>query len=598
MRSHYCGLVDETLLGQQVTLSGWSHRSRDHGGVIFIDLRDREGIVQVVGDPDYPDAFLPAEKVRNEWVIQITGTVRERPEGTDNPNIHSGKIEILASKVTILNRSEPLPFVIDDETDASEEVRLKYRYLDLRRPTLLKRLQLRAKVSAFMHRFLDDNGFLEVETPVLTKTTPEGARDYLVPSRTHQGQFFALPQSPQLFKQLLMMGGIDRYYQIVRCFRDEDLRADRQPEFTQLDIETSFMDEDGVMTIIEDMIRNMFAEVVEVALPKPIPRISWHDAMDRYGCDRPDLRVSLELVNLDDILENVDFKVFSGPAKDPGSRVVALKIPGGNSLTRKEIDAYTQYVGIYGAKGLAYIKVNDPDQGRAGLQSPIVKFLPDDALTEIIKRTGAIKDDLIFFGAGDRDTVNESIGALRAKIGHDCGLAEHGWKPVWVIDFPMFHYNKGEDRWDALHHPFTAPSCAVKDMEKTPGAALSRAYDLVLNGTEVGGGSVRIHDQAMQNSVFKLLGIGEQEARAKFGFLLDALQFGCPPHAGIAFGLDRLVMLMTGSESIRDVIAFPKTQTAACPLTHAPSDASEAQLRELGLRLRKPRTEASEGNKE
>ena len=592
MRSHYCGLVDESLLGQDVTLSGWAHRSRDHGGVIFIDLRDREGIVQVVADPDYPEAFVPAEKVRNEWVIQVRGKVRERPEGTINEHIRSGKIEVLATSVTVLNRSEPVPFVIDDVTDASEEVRLRYRYLDLRRPQMLKKLQMRARITAFLHRFMDESGFLEVETPILTKTTPEGARDYLVPSRTHQGQFFALPQSPQLFKQLLMMGGIDRYYQIVRCFRDEDLRADRQPEFTQLDVETSFLDEDGVMGIMEELFRKLFAQVLEVALPDPFPRMTWAEAMSRFGTDRPDLRIALELVDLDDLLKDVDFKVFAGPAGDPDSRVAALRLPGGNSLTRKQIDEYTKFVGIYGAKGLAYIKVNDPTQGREGLQSPIVKFLPDEALTAILARTGAEAGDLIFFGAGSADVVNESIGALRVKLGNDLGLVEHGWRPVWVVDFPMFHRNTQENRWDALHHPFTAPTAAdPAALDADPGGALSRAYDMVFNGTEVGGGSVRIHDQAMQNTVFRLLGIGEEEAQAKFGFLLDALQYGCPPHAGIAFGLDRLVMLMTGSESIRDVIAFPKTQSAACPLTHAPSEAGEAQLRELGLRLRKPRTE-------
>jgi aspartyl-tRNA synthetase len=589
MRTHYCGLVDESLLEQEVTLSGWVNRRRDHGGIIFIDLRDREGLVQVVADPDFPEAFQPADRARNEYVLQVTGKVRHRPEGTENANLTSGQVEVLASRVRVLARAEPPPFQIEDDTDASEEVRLRYRYLDLRRPEMHARMRLRARIASALRRFLDQRGFLEIETPFLTKTTPEGARDYLVPSRTHQGHFFALPQSPQLFKQLLMMSGMDRYYQVVRCFRDEDLRADRQPEFTQLDLEMSFVDEEGVMSVVEEMVRDLFAQVLEIPLPNPFPRMTYHEAMERFGVDRPDLRIPLELVSVSDLMEGVDFKVFSGPAKDPDGRVAALRLPGGGELTRKEIDDYTAFVGIYGAKGLAYIKVNDPAAGREGLQSPIVKFLPDETIAALLERTGAAPGDLIFFGAGKARMVNESLGALRVKLGEDRGLVERGWRPVWVVDFPMFEWDENVNRWVALHHPFTSPRTEdPQDLLDAPGEMLSRAYDMVLNGSEIGGGSVRIHDTEIQNAVFRLLQIGEEEAQEKFGFLLQALKYGCPPHGGIAFGLDRLVMLMTGSASIRDVIAFPKTQTAACPLTQAPSQPEEAQLRELGLRLRKP----------
>jgi aspartyl-tRNA synthetase len=592
MRSLYCGHLNESYIGQEVTLCGWVHRRRDHGGVIFIDLRDREGLAQVVVDPDTPDIFSIAERVRNEYVLKITGTVRPRPEGTVNSNLPSGQVEVLAKQLEVLNRSETPPFVVDDDTDASEEVRLRYRFLDLRRPFMAERLRLRAKIARTLRNYLDDNGFLEIETPFLTKATPEGARDYLVPSRTHPGKFFALPQSPQLFKQMLMVAGMDRYYQVVRCFRDEDLRADRQPEFTQLDIETSFLDEEGIMELMEEMIRRLFAQVLEVALPNPIPRITYAESMDRYGVDRPDLRIALELVEVSDLMADVEFKVFSGPAKDNNGRVAALRVPAGSKLSRKDIDGYTDYVGIYGAKGLAYIKVNDVAAGRDGLQSPILKFLPDEVVEQLISRTGAETGDLIFFGADKAKVVNDALGALRVKVGEDLGLVEHGWRPVWVVDFPMFDYDEENKRWAALHHPFTAPkSDDTAALTDAPHRALSRAYDMVLNGTEIGGGSVRIHNGDVQQAVFGLLGLGEEEAQEKFGFLLDALKYGAPPHGGIAFGLDRLVMLMTGSASIRDVIAFPKTQTAACPLTQAPSEAAETQLRELGLRLRKQKSE-------
>ncbi len=587
MRSHYCGHLTESLIDQEVVLCGWVHRRRDHGGVIFVDLRDREGLVQVVFDPDRPETFATAERVRSEYVLRVTGKVRHRPAGTENPNLPTGQVEVLAQEVEILNRSETPPFQLDEE-DVSEETRLKYRYLDLRRPQMLERLRMRASVTRALRRFLDEQGFLDIETPTLTRATPEGARDYLVPSRTHPGEFFALPQSPQLFKQLLMMGGIDRYYQIARCFRDEDLRADRQPEFTQLDIETSFLDEEGIMGLVEDMLRDLFAETLDEALPKPFPRMSYAEAMRRYGVDKPDLRIPLELVEVSDLMKGVDFKVFSGPANDPKGRVAALRLPGGGTLSRKEIDDYTAYVARYGAKGLAYIKVNELAKGRDGLQSPIIKFLPDEVINAILTRTGAQDGDLIFFGADTFKVVSESLGALRVKLGHDRGLVEGGWRPLWVVDFPMFEWDEKENRWVALHHPFTAPR--VDDpaqLETDPGACVSRAYDMVLNGIEVGGGSVRIHRPEMQSAVFKLLGIGEEEAQEKFGFLLTALKFGCPPHGGIAFGLDRLVMLMVGAPSIREVIAFPKTQTAACPLTAAPSPVSELQLRELNIRLRK-----------
>ncbi len=588
MRSHYCGHVDESLDGQEVEVCGWVHRRRDHGGVIFVDLRDREGMVQVVYDPDLLDVFATAERVRNEFVLRCKGKVRLRPEGTQNSNMRTGKIEILGKELEILNRSEPLPFQIEDDTDVSEEVRLRYRYLDLRRPEMQQRMQIRARVIRHLRNFLNDRGFLEIETPFLTKATPEGARDYVVPSRTHQGKFFALPQSPQLFKQLLMMSGMDRYYQVARCFRDEDLRADRQPEFTQLDIEASFINEDQITNLMEDMMRDIFAHVLEAPLPQQFPRMTYAEAMHRYGSDKPDLRIPLELVELTDLMTAVDFKVFSGPANDPQGRIAAIHVPDGGKLSRKEIDDYTKFVGIYGAKGLAYIKVNDLSQGREGLQSPILKFLPDEVVDGIMSRTNAKEGDLVFFGADKAKIVNESLGALRIKLGHDLGLVEHGWRPLWVVDFPMFEFDEKDQRWVALHHPFTAPIGSVQDVAADPAGALSRAYDMVLNGTEVGGGSIRIHNSEMQSEVLSLLGIGAEEARDKFGFLLDALQFGCPPHGGIAFGLDRLVMLMTGAQSIRDVMAFPKTQTASCPLTAAPSEIGVAHLRELGLRQRQP----------
>lgn len=588
MRSHYCGQVNESLNGQEVNLCGWVHRRRDHGGVIFVDLRDREGLVQVVFDPDRPEIFQLAERVRSEYVLRVTGTVRSRPAGTENANMATGMIEVLATGLEVLNRSEPTPFQIDEE-GASEEVRLRYRYLDLRRPDMFARLKLRSDITRHLRAYLDGNGFLDVETPILTKATPEGARDYLVPSRTHEGCFFALPQSPQLFKQLLMVSGIDRYYQIVRCFRDEDLRADRQPEFTQVDIETSFLSEDQIMSMMEEMIRQLFVHSLEIALPNPFPRMPYSEAMRRFGVDKPDLRIPLELVDVGDLMQGVEFKVFSAPANDPKGRVAALRLPGGVSLSRKEIDDYTQFVGIYGAKGLAYIKVNELASGREGLQSPILKFLPDEVITAILERTGAQDGDVVFFGADKASVVNEALGALRIKLGHDRGLVEHGWRPLWVVDFPMFEWDDKANRWAALHHPFTAPTVAdPAEMEANPGNCLSRGYDMVLNGTEVGGGSVRIHSREMQAAVFRVLGISDEDAQEKFGFLLDALKFGCPPHGGLAFGLDRLVMLMTGSSSIREVMAFPKTQTAACPLTQAPSEVSPAQLRELHIQVRKP----------
>jgi aspartyl-tRNA synthetase len=593
MRSHYCGQLNEKHLQQQVEIAGWVHRRRDHGGVIFIDLRDREGLVQVVFDPDTPDIFSTAERVRNEYVLRIKGLVRARPEGTTNPDLASGAIEILGQELEILNSAETPPFQLDiDDNEVSEEIRLRYRYVDLRRPRMLQRLQMRSKITQVLREYLDANGFMDVETPMLTKATPEGARDYLVPSRTHQGEFFALPQSPQIFKQLLMMSGLDRYYQIVRCFRDEDLRADRQPEFTQLDIETSFLSEDQIMELMEAMIRQAFARVLEVPLHDPFPRMTYSEAMKRYGSDKPDLRIPLELVDLDDVMQSVEFKVFSGPANDPRGRVAALRLPQGSELSRKDIDDYTKYVGIYGARGLAYIKVNDVTQGRDGLQSPILKFLPDEAIQAILERTEAVNGDLIFFGADTAKVVNESLGALRVKLGHDRGLLEHGWRPLWVIDFPMFEYDDKSDTWTSLHHPFTAPKDEHIDrLDSDPEACHSRAYDMILNGTEVGGGSMRIYQADVQEKIFRQLGIDDREAQEKFGFLLKALRHGCPPHGGIAFGLDRLVMLMTGANSIRDVMAFPKTQTASCPLTEAPSAVSEAQLKELGIRLRKPVTD-------
>ena len=586
MRTHYCGEINESHIDQTVTVCGWVHRRRDHGGVIFIDLRDREGLLQIVYDPDIPEVFATAERVRSEYVLRVTGRVRRRPEGTTNPNLASGMIEVLGKELEILNASQTPPFQLDDE-DVAEEHRLRYRYIDLRRPEMLARMRLRSKITSAIRHYLEAHNFLEIETPMLTRATPEGARDYLVPSRTHAGCFFALPQSPQLFKQLLMVSGMDRYYQIVRCFRDEDLRADRQPEFTQLDIETSFMDQDAIMTLMEEMICHIFTHVIETPLHTPFPRMTHAEAMHRYGSDKPDLRIPLQLVELGDVMADVEFKVFSGPANDPHGRVAALRVPGGCDLSRKEIDDYTEYVGIFGARGLAYIKVNDVAQGRDGLQSPILKFLPAAAIDAILQRTEAQSGDLIFFGADRKAVVNESLGALRVKLGHDRGLVEYGWRPLWVVDFPMFEAGEEGGRFEALHHPFTAPKVdSAAELEANPHGVLSRAYDMVLNGTEIGGGSIRIHQADIQAVVFKLLGIDEQEARDKFGFLLDALKYGCPPHGGIAFGLDRLVMLMSGAASIRDVMAFPKTQTASCLLTQAPSPVSPAQLRELHIKLR------------
>jgi aspartyl-tRNA synthetase len=591
MRTHYCGELNRQQVDQQVSVCGWVNRRRDHGGVIFVDLRDKKGLLQVVFDPDDAAMFSEAETLRNEYVIQVEGRLRVRPEGTHNPDMETGEVELLAQQLQVLNASETPPFQLDDD-DVHDDNRLKYRYIDLRKPEMQYRMQLRARVTHCLRSWLESHEFLDIETPMLTRATPEGARDYLVPSRTHPGEFFALPQSPQLFKQLLMMSGMDRYYQIVRCFRDEDLRADRQPEFTQLDIETSFMDEEAIMGMMESMMRSLFSDVLSAEVDDVFPRMSWSEAMERYGSDKPDLRIKLELQTISDVLEDVEFKVFSGPARDPDGRVAALRLPGGNTLTRKEIDDYTAYVGRYGARGLAYIKCNDVAQGREGLQSPILKFLPDEAITTILERTGAESGDLIFFGADKTRVVNESLGALRIKLGHDRGLVEDGWRFLWVVDFPMFEHDEREDRWNALHHPFTAPATDDPgELEANPGGMLSRAYDMVLNGTELGGGSIRIHKIDMQQRVFNLLGIDEQEAEDKFGFLLTALKYGCPPHGGIAFGLDRMVMLMTGASSIRDVMAFPKTQTASCLLTQAPAAVSESQLRDLSIRVRKPQSE-------
>jgi aspartyl-tRNA synthetase len=590
MRSHYCGQLDERQIGEEVSVCGWVHRRRDHGGVIFVDLRDREGLLQVVFDPDRAEIFAEAERIRGEFVLAVKGVVRPRPEGTVNPNMKTGQVEVLAHELVTLNDAETPPFHHDEQ--ANEELRLKYRYLDLRREGMLANLRLRHAVTRAMRNYLDDNGFIDVETPMLTRATPEGARDYIVPSRTHPGKFFALPQSPQIFKQLLMMSGLDRYYQIVRCFRDEDLRADRQPEFTQLDIEMSFVDEEDVMGTMEGLVTKLFKEVMDVELPAAFPRISYADAMHRFGSDKPDLRIALELVEVADLMQSVEFKVFAGPAADPDGRVAALCVPGGSALSRKEIDGYTAFVARYGARGLAYIKVNDVSAGREGLQSPILKFLPDDAVTGIMDRTGAKDGDLIFFGADKARVVNDALGALRVKVAEDRGLVAEGWQPLWVVDFPMFEKGAQSSGWTSLHHPFTAPSvddpAALRD---EPGTVLSRAYDMVLNGSEIGGGSIRIHSQTMQAAVFDLLGISAEEAEEKFGFLLRALEYGCPPHGGIAFGLDRMVMLMVGADSIRDVIAFPKTQSASCPLTNAPGEVSEEQLKETGIRVRAPRAE-------
>jgi aspartyl-tRNA synthetase len=586
MRTDYCGLISAKHLDQTVTLSGWVHRRRDHGGVIFIDLRDREGLVQVVCDPDNAETFATAEKIRNEYVVKITGLVRPRPEGTVNPNLTSGQVEVLARGLEILNPSLTPPFQLDDE-NLTETVRLEYRYMDLRRPAMQKNLRLRYKVAMAVRRFLDTHGFIDIETPMLTKSTPEGARDYLVPSRVHAGEFFALPQSPQLFKQLLMISGFDRYYQITKCFRDEDLRADRQPEFTQIDIETSFLGVPEIILLMEEMVRALFEEVLDVKLPSPFPRLTYSEAMLKYGSDKPDLRVPLTLTELTDVMKEVEFKVFREAAQMEGGRVAALNVPAGGGLSRKEIDDYTQFVAIYGARGLAYIKVNEIDKGMDGLQSPILKFLSETVVKIILERTGAKDGDLIFFGADKARVVNESLGQLRAKVGHDRGLAENGWRPAWVVEFPMFDWNGEEKRWDALHHPFTSPMDGHEEfLEKEPGRALSKAYDMVLNGSEIGGGSVRIHRQDVQSKVFRALGIDADEAARKFGFLLDALQYGAPPHGGIAFGLDRIVALMAGAESIRDVIAFPKTQRAQDLMVKAPSPVDERQLRELHIRLR------------
>jgi len=592
MRSHYCGLVTESLMGQTVSLCGWVNRRRDHGGVIFIDLRDREGYVQVVCDPDRADMFTTAEGVRNEFCVQIEGLVRARPEGTVNEALKSGKIEVLCHELTVLNPSVTPPFQLDDD-NLSETTRLTHRVLDLRRPYMQNNLMLRYRVAMETRKFLDANGFIDIETPMLTKSTPEGARDYLVPSRVNEGMFFALPQSPQLFKQLLMVAGFDRYYQITKCFRDEDLRADRQPEFTQIDIETSFMGEQDIRDLFQGMISSIFKTVLATDLGE-FPVMAYADAMHRYGSDKPDLRVNLEFTELTDVMADVDFKVFSTPATTPGGRVVALRIPGGSEMSRGEIDGYTEFVKIYGAKGLAWIKVNDVSKGRDGLQSPIVKNIHDAAVADIHKRTGAQNGDIIFFGADKAKVVNDSMGALRLKIGlsafgKKAGLFTAGWKPLWVVDFPMFEFDEEGQRWSAVHHPFTAPKDGHEDwMDTDPGKCISKAYDMVLNGWELGGGSVRIHRAEVQSKVFNALKIGPEEAQQKFGFLLDALQYGAPPHGGLAFGLDRIVTMMTGAESIRDVIAFPKTQRAQCLLTHAPSPVDEKQLRELHIRLRNP----------
>jgi aspartyl-tRNA synthetase len=588
MRSHYCGDLSEAHVDQEVTLCGWVNRRRDHGGVIFIDLRDREGLIQLVFDPKHSlEGFERANQVRSEYVLQVKGRVQHRPKGTENPDLATGQIEVWGQRLDVLNTSETPPFPIDEKLEIGEEIRLRYRYIDLRRPENLQRLRLRSAITRQLREFLDKQGFLDIDTPILTKSTPEGARDFLVPSRTHPGQFFALPQSPQLFKQLLMIAGMDRYYQIVRCFRDEDLRADRQPEFTQLDIETSFLHEDEFMELMERMIKDLFATVLGVSLHTPFIRMPYAEALACFGLDKPDLRIPLRLVEVGDLMKTVDFKVFAEPAQDRHGRVAVLRLPGGSKLSRKEIDDYTKFVAIYGAKGLAYIKVVERSRGRTGLQSPILKFLPDEVISVILERTGTEDGDVLFFGADKASIVNEALGALRVKLGHDHDLVEHGWRPLWVIDFPMFEWDEKENRWSALHHPFTSPK--EEDfplLEQNPEACRSRAYDLVLNGTEVGGGSMRIFQSQMQSQIFRLLGINDEEAQDKFGFLLDALKYGCPPHGGIAFGLDRLVMLMTGSASIREVIAFPKTQTASCPLTGAPGSVAEAQLRELGIRVR------------
>ncbi len=588
MRTHYCGDMSPSIIDCDVTLCGWTSRRRDHGGVIFIDLRDRTGIVQIVCNPESRDVFAQAESVRSEYVLRVSGKVRRRPAGTENKNLATGEVEVVAQTIEVLNRSEPLPFQLD-EVGLSEAVRLKYRYLDLRRDVMQRNLRLRHAVTRTLRQYLERHHFTEIETPILTRSTPEGARDYLVPSRVNAGEFYALPQSPQLFKQLLMVAGFERYYQIARCFRDEDLRADRQPEFTQLDIETSFLDQDAIMRLTEEMIRSMFKEVASIDLPNPFPRLSYQDAMARYGSDKPDLRLALELTEVGDLVKDAEFKVFAQPANSPSGRVAALRVPRGGELTRSQIDGYTAFVAQYGAKGLAYIKVNDASRGRDGLQSPILKFLSDAAIAGVLARTRAQSGDLIFFGADQAKVVNDALGALRLKVGTDLGLMEDGWRPLWVVDFPMFEYDPEQKRWQALHHPFTAPKAADEPhVDIDPSNVRAQAYDMVLNGSEIGGGSVRIHRSDVQSRVFATLGLSEAEARGKFGFLLDALKFGAPPHGGIAFGLDRIVAIMAGMDSIRDVIPFPKTQKASCLMTEAPSAVDELQLRELHIKLRKP----------
>ncbi len=590
MRSHYCGDLRETHIGEEITLCGWVHRRRDHGGVIFLDVRDREGIAQVVFDPDRAESFQRADRVRSEYVVKIKGRVRSRPAGTENGEMKTGKVEVLGLELDILNQSETPPFQLDDYQHIGEDVRLKYRFVDLRRPEMAAKLRFRSKVSHTIRNYLEEHGFLDIETPILTRATPEGARDYLVPSRTHEGCFFALPQSPQLFKQLLMVAGFDRYYQIAKCFRDEDLRADRQPEFTQIDIETSFLNEEDIMGITEGMVRKLFSELLNIEFGE-FPQMPYSEAMRRFGSDKPDLRIPLELVDVADLVAGVDFKVFSGPATDPKGRVAALRVPGGSELSRKQIDDYTKFVSVYGAKGLAYIKVNDINDAESGLQSPIVKFLGTDVAMSVLERVGAQNGDLVFFGADKARIVSESLGALRLKLGEDLNLYTAEWAPMWVVDFPMFEEDD-EGALSAVHHPFTSPQGNVDELKADPANALSRAYDMVLNGVELGGGSIRIHSQEMQAAIFDLLKISEEEQREKFGFLLDALKLGAPPHGGLAFGLDRLVMLMTGAKSIREVIAFPKTQSAACPMTEAPGEVSAKQLRELNIRLRTKGTEA------
>jgi aspartyl-tRNA synthetase len=583
MRSHYCGDLDASLVDRDVEICGWVARRRDHGGVIFLDVRDHSGILQVVYDPDNAESFAIADKVRNEYVLRITGRVRLRPEGAVNPDMKTGEIEVLGRALELLNVSLTPPFQLDNYSDAGEDIRLRYRYLDLRRPEMQHRLRMRAKIVAAVRRHLESAGYIEIETPILTRATPEGARDYLVPSRTHPGHFFALPQSPQLFKQLLMMSGMDKYYQIARCFRDEDLRADRQPEFTQIDVEASFIDERDIMALSESMLKRVFAEILDVTLPD-FPVLKFDDAMQRFGSDKPDLRNPLELVDVVDLVRGVEFKVFSAPANDPQGRVVALRAPGAGRLSRKELDGYADFVGRYGAKGLAYIKVNERGKGTLGLQSPILKFVPESVVAAVLDRVGAVAGDVVFFGADQRNVVNDALGALRNQLGADLGLIEDRWAPCWIVDWPMFERDKA-GRFGAVHHPFTSPACSVEELRANPGAAHARAYDVVLNGYEIGGGSIRMHRNEMQKAVFETLQMG-QEAEGRFGFLLDALKYGCPPHGGIALGVDRLVMLMVGALAIRDVIAFPKTQTAACPLTSAPSVVDEHQLRELHIRLR------------